>query len=66
MKGVKKPRRKFHSQFEAVDIAMALERYRDGYNSAQIVQMIGPQVDAKPKINKHAKTIIAVPECGVA
>lgn len=66
MKGVKNPRRKFHSQLEAVDNAMALERYRDGYNSAQIVQMIGPQVEANPKIKKHANTIIAVPECGVA
>lgn len=66
MKGVKKARRKFHSQFEAVDIAMALERYRDGYSSAQIVQTMGPQVEANPRINRQAKTIMAVPECGVA
>lgn len=37
----------------------------EGAYSAQIVQMIGPQVDANPRMNKQAKTIIAVPAAGV-
>jgi hypothetical protein len=27
--------------------------------------MIGPQVEAKPRMKRHAKTIMALPECGV-
>lgn len=66
MKGVKKARRKFQIQFEAVDIAIHCARYRDGYSSLVTVQIIGPQVLAKAAINKHAKTIMAVPALGVA
>lgn len=47
-------------QFDAVLSAIALARYRDGYSSPQIVQIIGPHVVAKPKMKKHAKQIIAV------
>lgn len=65
MNGVKKARRKFQPQLEAVESAMAFDRYREGYISAQIVQIIGPHVVAYPKMNRQAKTIIAVPAAGV-
>ena len=52
--------KKFHSQLLAVLSAMAFARYRPGYSSPQIVQIIGPQVVANPKIKKQAKQIIAI------
>lgn len=52
-------------QLLAVARAIALDRYRDGYNSATIVQIIGPQVVAKPRMKKQAKTIMALPAWGV-
>lgn len=66
MKGVKNASRKFQSQFDAVDKAMPLARYRDGYSSPQMVQTMGPQVVAKPKMKNEAMTIMAVPEDSVA
>jgi hypothetical protein len=55
------PRRKFQSQLEAVDKAMPFARYRLGYNSPQIVQIIGPQVVANPNMKNAARQIMAVP-----
>ena len=62
---MKNASKKFHNQFEAVESAIALARYRDGYSSPQIVQIIGPHVVAKPKMKKHAKQIIAMEDFGV-
>src|ERR1700712_489124 len=63
--GVKNPIRKFHNQFDAVAIAIARARYRDGYNSATIAHTIGPHVMANPVMNKQANTTIAFPAPGV-
>lgn len=66
IKGVKKARRKFQIQFEAVDIDIQVARWRYGYISPVTVQTMGPQVEAKARMNKQAKKIIAAPAFGVA
>lgn len=48
-------------QFEAVAIPIHLALYREGYNSLTTTQTIGPQVIAKPAMNRHANMIIAYP-----
>ena len=58
MKGVKKASKKFQSQFDAVASAPCLARVRVGKVSPMRIQIPGAQVDAYPRMNKHAETII--------
>jgi hypothetical protein len=48
-KGVKKARRKFQSQFDAVARDIPFARYSEGNSSAIKVHTIGPQVQANPR-----------------
>ena len=61
MKGVKKAKRKFMSQFDAVASAPCFARVRVGNVSPIRIHTPGAQVMAYPKINMQAETIISFP-----
>ena len=60
MNGVKNANRKFHSQFDAVDIAPCLARVRMGKVSPMMIQTPGAQVVAYPRMNMQAEMIITM------
>jgi hypothetical protein len=55
MYGVKNEMRKFHVQLELVAMPMAIARYREGYNSPIIAQIIGLKDDVTLIFFKYLK-----------